>query len=63
MPPHCDGKTDATTTGAIPMQHVQNGVKGFRCLAVTYGDSVLVAALIIAAISGAVLLADMTASM
>ena len=40
------------------MQHVQNGVQGVRCLANTYGDTVVVATLIIAAISFAVSIAD-----
>ena len=41
------------------MQHVHDSVQGFRCLARTYGDTVLVATLIIAAISFAVSVADL----
>ena len=40
------------------MQHVQNGVQGVRVLANTYGDTVLVATLIVAAVSFAVSMAD-----
>ncbi len=40
------------------MQHVQSGFQGVRVLANAYGDTVLVATLIIAAISFAVSMAD-----
>ena len=39
------------------MQMVQNSVIGFRALARFYGDRVLVVAMIVAAISGAISLA------
>ena len=41
------------------MQMVQHGYVGLRALARVYGDSILVVAVILAAIAGAITLADL----